>query len=363
MKPILIILFTIFYSCTSGPLDLLKRNPKVFKELIKDYHTASEDKFGEEVLLKFNNDQNKSIEGKISGIDTASCSWFLDRKRKDSKEDIASLKKINLYCGGNYFTIVFNNMITPEKINYNGIYGGQFSRFKKGIVLEATCSFTTINKEGVEEASPDDKDSNVECFPYPHDIDKYTKDREREVARGYFLYSDTSEELQKIFDSAKEQEQNDALIEFIMKEFNNDFKRKNQKSSSSIIGRDVQFSSGEFIDFKEVPITNSRGKELQKKVETLLETDLSKKENKDNLKEAIEDLVNCNEKCSSKEKENIGYFEIKSKVANRNIIIIKKFKSTADLLNYKRFDFYTIDGKLSYIDFSEKGEIERIVLD
>jgi hypothetical protein len=48
-----------YQNCSSGPVDLSKKNPKLFKELIKDYYVADEENNGEVVVLKFQTDEKK----------------------------------------------------------------------------------------------------------------------------------------------------------------------------------------------------------------------------------------------------------------------------------------------------------------
>lgn len=358
-----LLIFFVWLNCSSAPVDLSKKNPKLFKELIKDYYVADEENFGEAIVLKFQLDEKKSIIGKIDGIDIQNCTWFLDRKFKQKEEeDVASLKKINLNCAEKFFIVRLDASITQEKLNYKGKYTNQFNRLKKGLVLEGNCSITSVAKTGIEESSLEEKKSEVECFPYPHDLDRYTKERNREIIHGHFLYLDSLENLKAVFASSEDEEMNAKILESIEKEFNDEYKRKNQKTASSIIGRDFQLNLCEYIDFREIPIPNSRGIELQKKIDTLLESDLKNPANKEKLKEAIDDLFNCKEKCSSKEKEIIGLFEIKGK-NNRAIILQKKFQNKNDILKFQRFQFYSVEGKLSYIDFSPKGEIEKLLLE
>lgn len=302
--------------------------------------------------------------GKISGMDIQNCTWFLDRKPKNKIEEETSLpKRINLNCSDKFYIINFDTSTTPQKFDYKGKYAALYHKLKKGIVLEANCSITNLSKTGLEESSLEEKNSSVECFPYPHDIDKYTKERQREIVQGFFLYADNLEDLKMILASAEDEELNSKMIDTLEKEFNNEEKRKNQKSASSLIGRDFQFSYCEYIDFREIPIPNNRGLELQKKIDSLLETDLKSPANKEKLKESIDELFNCKEKCSSKEKEIIGFFELRNRKDNRTIIIQKKFKNKADLLTFKRFQFYPVEGKLTYIDFSQTGTVERIFLE
>ena len=64
----------------------------------------------------------------------------------------------------------------------------------------------------------------------------------------------------------------------------------------------------------------------------------------------------------SKEKEIQVLFEIRNVEAKRKILLIKKVDSKSDISQYKRFNFYPVDGNLKAIDFSVKGEIEKIYL-
>ena len=111
-----------------------------------------------------------------------------------------------------------------------------------------------------------------------------------------------------------------------------------------------------------MPIENAKGKELKAKVDKFVESDLTDPANKESLKDAIEEYRNCGNRCVSREKEIQILFEIKNEEAKRKILIIKKLNSKAELSKYKRFKFYSVDGSLRSIDFSVKGEIEKVYL-
>lgn len=358
------ILFSIAFigfliSCASAPVDIKKENPKLFGEMIRDYFVASEEFPGKVNSLKFIEDEKQTIVGKIDNFPIENCNWFFDRKiNKDkSEEQIPVTKTINLNCGGQYYVIDFDRKILhPNKLRYNGAYKKIFHQLKKGVILEASCSINSIN-----EKENDEKNTTIECYPYPYDLERYTKTQKREVVAGYFLYTDKQESLETLMEASKEEQDNYLTFETFKKNFN-DEKSANQKEFNPSIGQNFSFKNCEFIDFRELPVLNEKGRELKDKIDKLLNSDLSDPVNKESLKDAFEEYKNCGTLCVSKEKEIQVLFEIRNVEAKRKILLIKKVDSKSDISQYKRFNFYPVDGNLKAIDFSVKGEIEKIYL-
>lgn len=346
-------------SCASAPVDIKKENPKLFEEMIRDYFVASEENPGKVNSLKFIEDEKQTIVGKVDNFPIENCNWFFDRKisKDNSEEQVPLARTINLNCGGQYYIIDFDRKILhPSKLRYNGAYKKIFHQLKKGIILEASCSINSIN-----ENENDEKNTTIECYPYPFDLERYTKTQKREVVAGYFLYIDKQESLEALMGASKEEQDNYLAFETLKKNFS-DEKSANKKEYNPSIGQNFSFKNCEFIDFRELPILNAKGKELKDKIDKLLDADLNDATNKEGLKDAIEEYKNCGTLCVSKEKEIQVLFEIRNAEAKRKILLIKKIDSKSELAQYKRFNFYPVDGNLKAIDFSVKGEIEKIYL-
>lgn len=355
-----------FMGCASKPIDLQSQNPKLFKELIRTYHIPSELKQGEVEPMEFNLKEPRTIAGKISNFPIDTCTWFFDRKLKTKGSEDSSAfpsKKINLNCNDRFYILDLNER--PDlvsKISYEGNYKDVVPKLKKGIILEAGCSIASVTKDGLEESSLDKKNATVECYPYPHDINQYVKEQNREIIVGHFLYVDKPESLKDILDSSADNKDNDRIFQAITIEFASEEKRKYQ-SLSSLIGKDFEFSNCEFIDFREIPAPNSKGQELKTKIEELMNTDLQVISNKEKLKDAIDEYMNCGSRCISKEKDTYAVFEVRNNLDNKIVILILRLKSKAELGNFKRFQNFKVSGILSQIDFSDKGVIEKINLD
>jgi hypothetical protein len=355
-----------FMGCASKPVDMEKQNPKLFKELIRTYHIPSEAKLGELTSLEFMPKEPRNIVGDLEGFALEKCTWFLDRKAKSKNpKDMESfnVKKINLNCKDRFYILDFSQR--PDlvsRVTYQGIYRHVFSKLKKAIILEASCSISSVTKEGVEESTLEKKNASVECYPYPHDINQYIKEQKREVVVGHFLYVDKPEDLAQLMESSGGGEDNGKIFEVFAKEFSTEEKRRYQ-SMTLLIGRDFEFSNAEFIDFREIPAPNSFGQGLKEKIEQWMNTDLSKEANKENLKSAIDDFLQCGNRCLSREKETYAVFEVFNDLANNKVLLILKLKSKSDLGNFKRFQLYKVSGFLSQLDFSETGVLEKINLE
>ncbi len=346
--------------CAAKPVDIKKQNPKLYKELIRDYSIVSEERPGKVDTLKFIENETQSIVGKVDKFPIESCTWFFDRKVKDktgADDTFFLTKAINLNCGGQYYIIEFDKKnVQANKLKYQGVYKNIFNQLYKAVIVEASCSiYSTTNKED------DDKTSAIECYPYPYDLDRYTKVQKREVIAGYFLYTESQEVLDSLMSASTEEKENYKILQELKKDFVSEETANNQNMNPSI-GKNFNFKNCEYIDFREMPIENAKGKELKAKVDKFVESDLTDPANKESLKDAIEEYRNCGNRCVSREKEIQILFEIKNEEAKRKILIIKKLNSKAELSKYKRFKFYAVDGNLRSIDFSIKGEIEKVYL-
>lgn len=349
-----------FWNCAAKPVDIKKQNPKLYKELIRDYSVVSEEEPGKVEILKFVENETQSIVGKIGKFPIESCTWFFDRKVKDktgADDTFFLTKAINLNCGGQYYIIEFDKKnIQPNKLKYQGAYKNIFNQLYKAIIVEASCSIISAsNKE------EDDKNSTIECYPYPYDLERYTKAQKREVIAGYFLYTESKEVLESLLAASAEEKDNYKVLQTLKKDFVNEENANNQKMNPSI-GKNFTFKNCEYIDFREMPIENAKGRELKAKVDKFVESDLTDPANKESLRDAIEEYRNCGSRCMSREKEIQILFEIKNEEAKRKTLIIKKLNSKAELSKYKRFSFYPVEGSLRSLDFSVKGEIEKIYL-
>lgn len=363
------LIFSLFFvfqfsGCVTKIVDLKTENPKLYKELIRTYNVPSEERYGELETLEFTENTNKTIKGKISNFNLEQCTWFFDRKPKlkDLEED-SPPKKINLNCNERFYIIDFSNKKDLiSKLNYNGVYKEIYDQFKKGIILEASCSFSSISTKTNEEIDPDLKNVYVECYPYPHDVNEYLKNQNREVIAAYFFYLDKPESLKQLIEESKDFAENERIFEILSKEFSTLEKQKNQ-SASSLIGRDFEFSNCEYIDLKEISIPNSKGVELKKKINALLNSNLQSSDKKEELKDAIEEYINCGNRCYSKEKEFLAFFEIWNNIQKSKVLLTLKFKNKSEIGNFRRFQKYKVTGILHQIDFSETGKIEKIHLE
>lgn len=360
-------LFFVFYflRCATKSIDIKTTNPKLYKQLIRSYQVPSEERFGELEVLEFIDDKNNTIKGKISNFEIDKCNWFLDRKPKtrDLSEEEFFQKKINLNCNERFYIIDFSNREDLiSRVTYNGIYKEIYRQFKKGIILEASCSFSSISSKTNLELEPNSKNFYVECYPYPHDVNEYLKNQNREVIASYFFYLDKPELLKEFIEQSQDFSENERIFEILSKEFSTLEKQKNQ-TNSSLIGRDFEFSNCEYIDAKEIPIPNSRGVELKQKIDSLLNSDLKSPEQKERLKDAIEEYINCGNRCSSKEKETIAFFEVWNNISKTKVLLTLKLQNKVELGSFKRFQKYKVIGILRHIDFSEKGTIEKINLE
>ncbi len=350
----------LILNCAAKPVDIKKQNPKLYKELIREYSVVSEEQPGKIEILKFVENETQSIVGKINKFPIESCTWFFDRKVKDktgADDTFFLTKAINLNCGGQYYIIEFDKKnLQPKRLKYQGIYKNIFNQLYKAVIVEASCSiYSTTNKE------EDDKNSAIECYPYPYDLERYTKAQKREVIAGYFLYTESKEVLDALMAASIEEKDNYKVLQALKKDFVNEETANNQKMNPSI-GKNFNFKNCEYIDFREMPIENAKGRELKAKVDKFVESDLTDPANKEGLRDSIEEYRNCGSRCVSREKEIQILFEIKNEEAKRKILIIKKLNSKAELSKYKRFSFYPVEGSLRSIDFSVKGEIEKIYL-
>lgn len=349
------------YCASAKPVDIKKQNPKLYKELIRDYSVASEENPGKIELLKFVENETQSITGKIQDFPIESCSWFFDRKVKDKNnpDDTMFLQKaINLNCGGQYYIIEFDKQnIQASKLKYQGVYKNIFDQLRKAIIVEASCSiYSTTNKED------DEKNSAIECYPYPYDLERYTKNQKREVVAGYFLYTENQEVLDTLLSSSNEEKDNAKILSTLKQDFVSEEDANNKKTNPSI-GKNFAFKNCEYIDFREAQTLNKKGKELKMKIDKFVESDLTDPANKESLKDAIEEYRTCGNRCYSKDKEIQILFEIRNVEAKRKTLIIRKLSSRAELAKYKRFSFYSVEGSLKSIDFSVKGDVEKIYLD
>ena len=355
------VLINLFLHCATTPIDIKKEDPKLFKELVRDYLVVSEENPGKVELLRFIENDAQAIVGRIPNFPIDSCTWFFDRKvkNKNAKEDTWNVSKsINLNCGGQYYIVEFDQKnLQASKIKYQGVYKNIFKQLNKAIILEASCS--TASSSGLKEE--DERNTSIECYPYPFDLERYTKNQRREVIAGYFLYTDTQDSLDRLMTSSIEEKENDKILQTLKKDFV-DEESANDKKLNPSIGKNFAFKNCEYIDFREMPIENLRGKELKEKIDKFVESDLNDPANKEGLKDAIEEYRSCGKKCVSKEKEIQILFEIKNIEAKRKILLIKKIDSKSELSKYKRFNFYSVDGSLKGIDFSVKGDIEKIYL-
>lgn len=353
-------LVSLFLNCATTPLDIKKEDPKLFKELVRDYLVASEESPGKVELLRFIENDAQAIVGRVPNFPIDSCTWFFDRKvkSKNSQEDRWNVSKtINLNCGGQFYIVEFDQKnLQASKLKYQGVYKNIFQQLNKAVILEASCS--TISNSTKED---DDRNTSIECYPYPFDLERYTKNQKREVIAGYFLYTDTQETLEKLMLSSSEEKENGKILQSLKKDFV-DEETANDKKLNPSIGKNFAFKNCEYIDFREMPIENLRGKELKEKIDKFVESDLNDPANKEGLKDAIEEYRSCGKKCVSKEKEIQILFEIKNIEAKRKILLIKKIDSKSELSKYKRFNFYPVEGSLKGIDFSVKGDIEKIYL-
>ena len=358
---ILTTICTILISnCAAKPVDIKKQNPKLYKELIRDYSVVSEEQPGKVEMLKFIENETQSIVGKVNNFPIESCTWFFDRKVKDktgADDTFFLTKAINLNCGGQYYIIEFDKKnLQPNKLKYKGVYKNIFNQLYKAVILEASCSiYSTTNKED------DDKTSAIECYPYPYDLDRYTKVQKREVIVGYFLYTESQEVLNSLMSASTEEKENYKVLQTLKQDFVSEEAANNQTLNPSI-GKNFSFKNCEYIDFREMPTENAKGRELKAKVDKFVESDLTDPANKESLRDAIEEYRNCGSRCVSREKEIQILFEIKNEEAKRKALIIKKLNSKAELSRYKRFSFYPVEGSLRSIDFSAKGDIEKIYL-
>lgn len=351
----------ILYCTTAKPVDIKKQNPKLYRELIRDYSVVSEENPGKIETLKFIENETQSIVGKINNFPIESCTWFFDRKVKDKNnlDDTMFLQKaINLNCGGQYYIIELDKQnIQANKLKYQGVYKGIFDQLRKAIIVEASCSiYSTTNKE------EDDKNTAIECYPYPYDLERYTKNQKREVVAGYFLYTENQESLESLMMASKEEKDNTKVLQELKKDFVSETDANNQKTNPSI-GKNFTFKNCEYIDFREAQTLNKKGKDLKAKIDKFVESDLTDPTNKESLRDAIEEYRTCGNRCYSKDKEIQILFEIKNEEAKRKTLIIKKLSSRSELSKYKRFNFYPVEGSLKSIDFSVKGDIEKIYLD
>ncbi|MCX7999928.1 MAG: hypothetical protein N3A69_13410 [Leptospiraceae bacterium] len=353
-----------FLRCATKTVDLQSENPKLFKELIRAYNIPNEEKMGEIEILEFLNDKERSIRGKATSFPLDKCNWFLDRKpkSKDLGEEL-SKRKVNLNCNERFYIIDFDNRADLiSQIEYKGTYKDIFHKLKKAVILEANCSIENLVKKPSDDAELFTKTTSIECFAYPHDVNEYLKTQKREVLAGFFLYVDSKDALAELLEQSKDFAENEAIFKVLENEFSLPEKRKNQ-SSSSLIGRDFEFSNCEYIDLKEVPVPNSRGFELKAKIDSLLNSDLNSAAKKEELKEAIEEYMNCGNRCVSREKESIAFFEVWNPISKKKVLLTVKLKDKSGTRNFKRFQVYKVMGILKEIDFSEKGIIEKINLE
>ena len=354
---ILIISFLI--NCATAPETIRKQNPKLFEEIIKEYFVVSEENFGKVNTLKFVEDEKQSILGKVDNFPIENCTWFFDRKiSKNNPDELQPISKtVNLNCGGQYYILDFDrNNLQANKLKYKGAYKKIFHQLKKAIILEASCSIDSVDEKG-----NDDKYATVECYPYPHDLERYTKTQKREVIAGYFLYTDKSLELDELILASKEEQDNYKIFDTLKKNFR-DEKSANNKETNPAIGQNFSFKNCEFIDFREVSVENAKGKEINEKIAKYLDSDLNNPANKEGLRDAVEEYKSCGKLCVSNEKEFQIIFEARNSDAKRKILLIKKIDTKSELSQYKRFHFYPVEGFLQSIDFSIKGEIEKIYL-
>ncbi len=357
---------TLFFSlhflrCATLFINSKNANSKLYQELARSYYIPSEEKFKEYEILEFINDTNKTIKGKIKNFNIEQCTWFIDKKPETSKKDL-SQNKINLNCNEIFYIIDFSNKVDlVSKIKYNGVYKEIYEQFQKAIILEASCSFSSELKKENEELELNSKNVYVECYPYPHDINEYLKNQNREVLAGYFFYLDKPDSLAELIEQFEASSENKKIFEILTKEFSTPEKQKNQ-TNSSLIGRDFEFSSCEYIDTKAVSVPNSRGIELKRKIDSLLNSDLKSQEKKEELKNAIEEYTNCGTRCFSKEKEKLGFFEVWDDFTKTKVLLILKLKNQSEI-QFKRYQKYIITGILKEIDFSEKGTIEKLIIE
>ncbi|MCX7999000.1 MAG: hypothetical protein N3A69_08640 [Leptospiraceae bacterium] len=361
---VLVLVTILFLRCATKSVDLQSENPKLFKELIRAYNIPSEEKLGEIEILEFLNDKEKSIKGRLSNFAIDKCYWFLDRKpkSKDLGEEF-SKRKINLNCNERFYILDLENRTDLiSQIEYKGTYKDIFHKLKKAVILEANCSIENLTKKTNEESELTSKTTTVECFAYPHDVNEYLKTQKREVIAGFFLYVESKDILAELIEQSKDFAENEAIFKAIENEFSSPEKRKNQ-STSSLIGRDFEFSNCEYIDSKEIPVPNSRGAELKARIDTLLNSDLNSPSKKEELKEAIEEYMNCGNRCVSREKESLAFFEVWNPISKKKVLLTVKIKDRAVKRAFKRFQVYKVTGILKEIDFSEKGIVEKINLE
>ena len=137
---ILTTICTILISnCAAKPVDIKKQNPKLYKELIRDYSVVSEEQPGKVEMLKFIENETQSIVGKVNNFPIESCTWFFDNKVKDktgADDTFFLTKAINLNCGGQYYIIEFDKKnLQPNKLKYKGVYKNIFNQLAERFML------------------------------------------------------------------------------------------------------------------------------------------------------------------------------------------------------------------------------------